>query len=289
MQNRTAELTQSLEHLKSAQTQLVHAEKMASLGMLTAGIAHEIQNPLNFVNNFSDVNKELSEEMESDLQKGAYREALLVSATIKQNTEMIAHHGKRAESIVKSMLQHSRKSTGIKEPTDINALVDEHLRLSYHGMRAKNQNFAASYTTFPGNSIKKITVVPEDIGRVLLNLFNNAFYAVYQKAKSTKGYEPMVSATTKNLGNQLEIVVKDNGSGIPEEALEKSTGMGLKNMKERVSDLGGKLDIQSSPETGTSFYLEFESLAGEIKLAEELSAHPQHYYSSISKLAACVL
>ena len=188
---RTAELTKqkeeleiTLDELKSAQAQLIQSEKMASLGELTAGIAHEIQNPLNFVNNFSEVNDELITELVEEVEKGNKEEVKLIADNIKQNLEKINHHGKRADSIVKGMLQHSRKNTGQKEPTDINALCDEYLRLSYHGLRAKDKSFNADFKTDFDESIGKINIIPQDVGRVLLNLFNNAFYAVNEKKKN---------------------------------------------------------------------------------------------------------
>ncbi len=178
VQERTGELKQSFEHLKSTQAQLIQSEKMASLGELTAGIAHEIQNPLNFVNNFSEVNTELIDELKTELSTGNQQQAIEIANDIKDNEQKIIHHGKRADAIVKGMLQHSRTSTGQKELTDINALADEYLRLSFHGMRAKDKSFNATLQTDFDASIGKINIVPPDIGRVLLNLFNNAFYAV---------------------------------------------------------------------------------------------------------------
>src|SRR5256885_123691 len=199
---------------------------MASLGELTAGIAHEIQNPLNFVNNFSEVNDELISELVDEVDKGNTEEAKVIAADIKQNLEKINHHGKRADAIVKGMLQHSRKSTGVKEPIDINALADEYLRLSYHGMRAKDKNFNVDFKTDFDETIGKINVVPQDIGRVLLNLFNNAFYATgeKQKAKSLTQdaeYKPTVLVETKKTNDKIEIKVSDNGNGIPQNIVDK--------------------------------------------------------------------
>src|SRR6478609_8084072 len=191
---------------------------MASLGELTAGIAHEIQNPLNFVNNFSEVNKELLGEMKEEMDKGNLNDAKEIADDVIDNEEKILHHGKRADAIVKGMLQHSRASTGKKEPIDINALCDEYLRLSYHGMRAKDKSFNAEIKTDFDNSIGKINVVPQDIGRVLLNLFNNSFYAVNEKRKNSVGletYEPTVLVKTKEINDKIEIKVSDNGIGIP--------------------------------------------------------------------------
>ena len=208
--------------LKSTQAQLIQSEKMASLGELTAGIAHEIQNPLNFVNNFSEVNTELIGEMQQEMDKGKLGEAKAISNDIKENEEKISHHGKRADAIVKGMLQHSRASTGKKELTDINKLADEYLRLSYHGLRAKDKAFNAKFETDFDPAIEKINVVPQDIGRVLLNLINNAFYAVSEKQKQNlNGYEPTVTVATAKRDGRVEIRVKDNGNGIPQKILDK--------------------------------------------------------------------
>ena len=205
----------TLSELKATQNQLVQSEKMASLGELTAGIAHEIQNPLNFVNNFSEVSGELIEEMNEEIEKGDMEEAKAIANDVKQNLEKILHHGKRADAIVKGMLQHSRSSTGLKEPTDINALADEYLRLAYHGLRAKDKSFNATMKTDYDGSLEKVNVIPQDIGRVILNLITNAFYVVDEKKKQLKdGYEPTVSVSTKKGSGKIEISVKDNGNGI---------------------------------------------------------------------------
>lgn len=231
---RTAELTQQKEalqetvkELKVTQTQLIQQEKLASLGELTAGIAHEIQNPLNFVNNFSELSVELVDELQAGpLQKLPEPEkecAREMMQDLTQNLQKIHHHGKRADSIVKGMLQHTRASTGLKEPTDINALADEYLRLSYHGLRAKDKSFYVKQETHFHSSLPKLEVVPQDIGRVLLNLFNNAFYAVQQKKASTdlENYQPLVQVSTCLKGDTLEIRIRDNGCGIPENIRHK--------------------------------------------------------------------
>jgi signal transduction histidine kinase len=212
----TAEIRLTLDNLKSTQTQLVQREKMASLGELTAGIAHEIQNPLNFVNNFSEVNKEMLDELDEELDKGDIAEAKAIASDIRQNEEKINHHGKRADFIVKGMLQHSRTSTGEKQLTNINILADEFLKLSYHGLRAKDKNFNAEMITRFDETLTKVNIAQQDIGRVLLNLFNNAFYAVNQKQKTAgPGYKPAVTVSTSAEKNNLIIKVKDNGDGIP--------------------------------------------------------------------------
>ncbi len=270
-------------NLKSTQAQLIQSEKMASLGELTAGIAHEIQNPLNFVNNFSEVSNELIEEMQEEMEKGDLDEAKVIASDIKQNLEKITHHGKRAGDIVKGMLQHSRTSSSQKEPTDINALADEYLRLSYHGLRAKDKSFNADYRTDFDPNLPKIEVIPQDIGRVLLNLINNAFYAcaersrsaVSEKQKTPTGtktpsglddHKPTVTITTKNLGERIEISVKDNGNGIPEEIKNKifqpffttkpsgqGTGLGLSLSYDIVKVHGGELKVETIEKEGTNF------------------------------------
>jgi len=215
-----------LTNLKSTQTQLIQSEKMASLGELTAGIAHEIQNPLNFVNNFSEVNTELIDELSQEVDKGNLEEVKALAKDIKENEQKINHHGKRADAIVKGMLQHSRSSSGVKEPTDINALCDEYLRLSYHGLRAKDKSFNATMKTDFDNTIGNINIIPQDIGRVVLNLLTNAFYVVDEKktlrqAQGDSHYEPTVSISTKKIADKVEIRVTDNGNGIPQKVLDK--------------------------------------------------------------------
>ncbi len=212
----------TLNELQVTQKQLIQSEKMASLGELTAGIAHEIQNPLNFVNNFSEVSNELISEMVEEVDKGNTKEVKAIAEDVKQNLEKILHHGKRADAIVKGMLQHSRSSSAVKEPTDINKLADEYLRLAYHGLRAKDKSFNATMETNYDETLEKVNVIPQDIGRVILNLITNAFYVVTEKKRSgIEGYEPIVSVSTGKLNNNVEVKVKDNGNGIPQKVLDK--------------------------------------------------------------------
>jgi signal transduction histidine kinase len=261
----------TLEKLKSTQAQLIQKEKMASLGELTAGIAHEIQNPLNFVNNFSSVNKELLDELELANKKGDQAEVSIIAADIKANQEKIYHHGRRADSIVKGMLQHSRVSTGKKEPVNINQLADEYMRLSYLGLRAKDKAFDAHIQTHFDQGIGNIQAVPQDIGRVLLNLFNNAFYAVQEKKAKLNGtFEPIVSVSTKKRGDQVVITVRDNGTGMPQEVAEKvfqpffttkptgeGTGLGLSLSYDIITKgHGGELRVESKEGEGTEFVVE---------------------------------
>jgi signal transduction histidine kinase len=268
LQKQKDELQETLQELKTTQAQLIQSEKMASLGELTAGIAHEIQNPLNFVNNFSEVTAELIEEMEEELNKGDKEEAIAIAADIKQNLEKIMHHGKRADGIVKGMLQHSRASSNVKEPTDINKLADEYLRLAYHGLRAKDKSFNADLITHFAEGLPKANLVPQDIGRVLLNLFNNAFYAVKEKQRiNGTEFKPKVEVTTLLKGKSLEVLVKDNGTGIPDEIKEKilqpffttkptgeGTGLGLSLSYDIVVKAhSGKIDIKSKPGEGSEF------------------------------------
>ena len=269
VQDRTVALNQSLQELKSAQAQLIQSEKMASLGELTAGIAHEIQNPLNFVNNFSEVSNELILEMTDELDKGAIDEAKIIAGDIRQNLEKINHHGRRADSIVKGMLQHSRSSSGIKESTDINQLADEYLRLAYHGLRAKDQSFNATLKTDYDDSIGEINIIPQEIGRVLMNLITNAFYAVDQKKKSEiKDYEPTVLITTKKFQDKFEIRVSDNGVGIPQKVLDKifqpffttkptgqGTGLGLSLSYDIIKAHGGEIRVETKDGDGADFII----------------------------------
>jgi len=216
------ELQKTLDELKSTQSQLIQSEKMASLGELTAGIAHEIQNPLNFVNNFSEVSMELIDEMQEEMAKGDAAEANTIANDIKQNLEKINFHGKRADAIVKGMLQHSRSSSGVKELTDINKLADEYLRLAYHGLRAKDKSFNATMKTDYDETIGTIKIIPQDMGRVILNLITNAFYATNEKKQQISyGYEPTVTVSTRKVGYTVEVSVKDNGNGISKKVLDK--------------------------------------------------------------------
>ena len=263
LKNQNQKVEKTLSELKDTQAQLIQSEKMASLGELTAGIAHEIQNPLNFVNNFSEINQELIQEMQDELSKGNLEEVREISNDIKGNEEKINHHGKRADSIVKGMLQHSRTNNGLKEPTDINALADEYLRLAYHGLRAKDKSFNADFKTDFDPHIPKIKVVPQDFGRVLLNLINNAFQAI-------NGYseKPEVIVRTLKKGNSIEIKVMDNGPGIPKEIRDKifqpffttkptgqGTGLGLSLSYDIVKAHGGELKVTTKEGVGTEFII----------------------------------
>lgn len=216
------DLQRALTELKATQTQLIHREKLASLGELTAGIAHEIQNPLNFVNNFAEASEDICDELQEELDKGNLEEIPAIVSDLKQSLEKIHHHGKRADSIVKGMLQHSRSSGGERQLADINALADEYLRLSYHGLRAKDKSFNADLITDFDPKLGKVEVVPQDLGRVLLNLFNNAFYAVHERNKNAQnGYQPEVKVSTKSVGDKIEICIRDNGTGIPATVIQK--------------------------------------------------------------------
>jgi len=265
-----AELESTLLSLKETQKQLIQSEKMASLGELTAGIAHEIQNPLNFVNNFSDINKELVDELKTELTSGNAQQAMEIANSIKDNEDKINNHGRRADAIVKGMLQHSRASSGQKEPTDINALCDEYLRLAYHGLRAKDKSFNAKFETDFDNTIGKISIVPQEIGRAILNLVNNAFYAVNEKAKRRDvSYEPLVAISTKKLSDRIEIKVKDNGNGIPDSIKEKifqpffttkptgqGTGLGLSLVYDIVKAHGGEMKVETKEGEGSEFIIQ---------------------------------
>ena len=267
LENSNEALKNSLKELKVTQKQLIQAEKMASLGELTAGIAHEIQNPLNFVNNFSEVSNELIDEMNEEIDKGDIEEAKMIAIDIKQNLEKINHHGKRADGIVKGMLQHSRKSNGITEQTDINILADEYFRLAYHGLRAKDKLFNSRMETDFDENIGSINIIPQDVGRVVLNLITNAFYAVDQKKKQQpKGYDPTVSVSTKKVDNKVIISIKDNGTGIPKKVFDKifqpffttkptgqGTGLGLSLSYDIIKAHQGELKVETNEGTGTTF------------------------------------
>ena len=269
-----AQLEKTFNELKATQSQLIQSEKMASLGELTAGIAHEIQNPLNFVNNFSEVNLELIEELKAQSSRlkesGNEVEVDEILNNLNDNLSKILQHGKRADGIVKGMLQHSRGSSDKKEPTDINVLADEYLRLAFHGFRAKDKSFNAKYETDFDESIGKINIVPQDIGRALLNLITNAFYAVTEKKKTVgDGYDPMVTINTKKQDGKIQISVSDNGLGIPESIKEKifqpffstkptgqGTGLGLSLSYDIVKAHGGGISLDTKEGLGTEFIIQ---------------------------------
>ncbi|TFV93656.1 histidine kinase [Algoriphagus kandeliae] len=279
VQERTKEITQkknelekALQELKSAQDQLIHSEKMASLGELTAGIAHEIQNPLNFVNNFSEVSAELIDEAKEELDSGNQEDAKEILEDLKANLQKILHHGKRADSIVKGMLLHSRSNSGQKEKSDINALTDEYLRLSYHGLRAKDKSFTADFKIELDENVEPVEIVPGDIGRVLLNLINNGFYAADEKKKELEkagqtDFMPTVWVKTQKIQNGVKITVRDNGNGIPDEIKSKifqpffttkptgkGTGLGLSMSYDIITNgHGGDLKVKSKPGEFTEF------------------------------------
>ena len=262
------QLEDTISTLKSAQQQLIQSEKMASLGELTAGIAHEIQNPLNFVNNFSEVSQEMMAELQEELDKGNITEASAISADVIANLEKVHHHGKRADGIVKGMLEHSRASTGQKQATDLNKLADEYMRLAYHGLRAKNKSFNAELVTYFDPELPYVNVSQQDMGRVMLNLFNNAFYAVNQKAKTAgPAYQPEVSVASAAENGHITIKVADNGSGIPEAIKDKimqpffttkptgdGTGLGLSLSYDIiVKGHGGTISADSREGEGSEF------------------------------------
>ena len=265
-----SELETTLASLKTTQNQLVQSEKMASLGELTAGIAHEIQNPLNFVNNFSEVNAELIDELKEELTKDNKQQAIDIANGIKENEEKIIFHGKRADAIVKSMLQHSRSGSEKKEPTDINVLADEYLRLAYHGMKAKDKSFNVDVRSDFDPGIEKVNVIQQDIGRVILNLITNAFYVVTEK-KKLKGdkYEPIVTLSTKKAGDSIWISVRDNGNGIPQKVLDKifqpffttkpagqGTGLGLSLSYDIITKgHGGEIKVETKEGEGSVFII----------------------------------
>ena len=275
--NRTKQLQESIENLKSTQSQLIQSEKMASLGELTAGIAHEIQNPLNFVNNFSEVSVELADELKTeidniDINPEKKKELESLIDDLVQNQQKINFHGKRADTIVKGMLQHSRSSSGVKEPTDMNVLADEYLRLSYHGLRAKDKSFNATMKTDFDERLPKINVVSQDVGRVILNLITNAFYSVTEKMKmkmNGQAYEPTVWVSTKKINNSIEVRVKDNGMGVPQKVLDKifqpffttkpvgqGTGLGLSLSYDIIKTHGGELKVETKEGEGAEFIIQ---------------------------------
>ena len=266
------EIEKAYRDLKNTQEQLIHSEKMASLGELTAGIAHEIQNPLNFVNNFSEINTELIDELVEEIENGEMEEVKSIAKNLRSNEEKIIHHGKRADSIVKSMLLHSRGGSGIKEPTDLNTLCDEYLRLAYHGLRAKDKSFEAHFKLDLDPSVPIVKVVPQDIGRVLLNLINNAFQAVSadrSKKEADASYKPTVTVSTKKRSKEIEIIISDNGPGIPDDIKDKifqpffttkstgqGTGLGLSMSYDIITKgHGGKLSVDTEVGKGTEFQI----------------------------------
>ncbi|HMJ47875.1 MAG TPA: ATP-binding protein [Ferruginibacter sp.] len=273
LQHQKEKVESTLEELKATQAQLIQSEKMASLGELTAGIAHEIQNPLNFVNNFSEVNTELIEEMKEEMDKGNFEVAKAIANDIKDNEQKINHHGKRADAIVKGMLQHSRSTSATKEPTDINKLADEYLRLAYHGLRAKDKSFNAIMKTDYDDSIGNISIIPQDIGRVILNLITNAFYAAPLPPEGgfldpDYKHSPTIWVSTKKMDDKVFIRVKDNGPGIPKKILDKifqpffttkptgqGTGLGLSLSYDIVKAHGGEIMVETKEGEGTSFIL----------------------------------
>ncbi len=271
LRQRTDDLTRSLNDLQTAQDRLIQTEKLASLGQLTAGIAHEIKNPLNFVNNFSALSAELVGEMNdvlagATLDKKTRGELDELAQTLKSNLEKVVQHGKRADSIVKNMLQHSREGSGEHRPTDINAIVDESLNLAYHGARAEKAGFSIAFQRDLDPSVGMADIYPQEITRVLLNLISNGFYATTKRGAEV-GFEPMLSAATKNLGDKVEIRIRDNGTGIPEGVKEKifnpffttkpsgeGTGLGLSMSHDIiVKQHGGSIDVETEPGVFTEF------------------------------------
>ncbi len=268
LQKHNEEIENAMANLKATQAQLIQSEKMASLGALTAGIAHEIQNPLNFVNNFSELNIELLMDMKDEVSKGNLSEIEVISSNLMANEEKINHHGKRADAIVKGMLEHSRSAYGETEPTDINELVDEYLRLAYVGFRGKDDQSNISIKTNYDPVAGKINIVRQDTGRVLLNLYNNAFYAVNEKMKNDPGFTPEVTVVTQRSGNRIEITVMDNGTGISDKVIEKifqpffttkptgqGTGLGLSLSYDIVKAHGGEIKVKSEEGEGAEFVL----------------------------------
>jgi len=270
LQQKNEQVEHTLVQLKATQAQLIQSEKMASLGELTSGIAHEIQNPLNFVNNFSEVNSELIDEMQQEIKAGNSDEAIAIANNLKDNQEKIKIHGKRADAIVKGMLQHSRHGQGVKQPSDINKLADEYLRLAFQGLRARDKSFNTTIQTDFDETIGNINIIPQEIGRVILNLVNNAFYAVGEKKKQQPiGYEPIVSITTRSVNGKVEIAVKDNGNGIPEKVVDKifqpffttkptgqGTGLGLSLAYDIVKAHGGEIKVETKEGDGSEFIIQ---------------------------------
>ncbi|HNR07001.1 MAG TPA: ATP-binding protein [Saprospiraceae bacterium] len=273
------EIETALDHLKSTQAQLIQSEKMASLGELTAGIAHEIQNPLNFVNNFAEINKELLEEMEGERRKEKEnrdeRAESYILTTLKENQDKILQHGKRADAIVKAMLLHSQRSSGTKQPTAINSLAEEYFKLAYHGYRAKDQNFSAELRLDLDPDLPLVNVIPQDIGRVLLNLSNNAFWACATKSRGgseappgSAAYSPTITLSTKKRGEEIEIHIRDNGSGMPQNIIDKifqpffstkpagqGTGLGLSLAYDIIKAHRGSITVESKEGEGTEFVI----------------------------------
>ena len=275
LRERTDDLSQSLDELRTAQDRLVQTEKLASLGQLTAGIAHEIKNPLNFVNNFSALSSELIDEMNDVLKDVALddktREEIdELTLMLKGNLEKVVQHGKRADSIVKNMLLHSREGSGEHRPADINAIVEESLNLAYHGARAEKSGFNITLKRDLDPAAGMIDLYPQEITRVFLNLISNGFYAATKRKEAgDEAFEPMLSATTKSLGNKVEIRIRDNGTGIPQEVKEKmfnpffttkpageGTGLGLSMSHDIiVKQHGGKIDVDTEPGIFTEFII----------------------------------
>jgi signal transduction histidine kinase len=269
LQQKNKEIEIALQNLKATQAQLIQSEKMSSLGELTAGIAHEIQNPLNFVNNFSEVNTELIAEIEQEINDGNLDKVRSMVVDLRNNEERINYHGKRADVIVKGMLQHSRKSTGVKEPTDLNALADKYLRLSYLSVCAKNKSFNATIKKDFDERIGNINLIPQDIGRALINLFTNAFYAVMEKEKSAgNSYEPTIAVTTRSINNTVQLSVSDNGNGISKNVLDKifqpffttkpageGTGLGLSLCYDVIKAHGGEIKVETKEGEGSEFIM----------------------------------
>jgi len=265
-----------MSNLKSTQAQLIQSEKMASLGELATGIAHEIQNPLNFVNNFSELNQELIVELNNEIDLGNKNEVKIIAQNIRENESKINLHGRRADAIVKGMLHHSQSGTGQLEQVDINAMADEYLRMTYHGLKLKDKSFHAIINTDYDPQVGNIHLIPQDISRVLLNLYNNAFYAVSSKANTLSGdnYQPMVTVSTKKLENDIEIIIKDNGTGIPEKVKDKifqpffttkptgqGTGLGLSLSYDIVKAHGGVIKVSSDEGNGTEFIIQLPARA----------------------------